>query len=67
MKKFPTVKSLQAEYAALLAEKKDAYADYRKARDDMKELLTVQANVQKLMGDEVQEQKKDTERREDER
>ena len=33
----------------------------------MKELLTVQANVQKLMGDEVQEQKKDTERREDER
>ena len=67
MKKLPTVKSLQAEYAALLAEKKDAYADYRKARDDMKELLTVQANVQKLMGDEVQEQKKDTERREDER
>ncbi len=67
MKKLPTVKSLQAEYAALLAEKKDAYADYRKARDDMKELLTVQANVQKLMGDEVQEQKKDTKRREGER
>ncbi len=67
LKKLPTVRSLQAEYAALLAEKKAAYADFRKAREDMKELLTVRANVQKLMGDEVQEQKKDTERREDER
>ena len=41
---------MQAEYAALLAEKKTAYADYRKARDEMKELLTVQANVDRLMG-----------------
>ena len=29
------------QYAALLAEKKSAYADYRKARDEMRELLTV--------------------------
>ncbi len=50
LKKLPTVKGLQAEYAALLAEKKSAYADYRKARDDMKELLTVKANVDRLMG-----------------
>ena len=67
LKKLPTVRSLQAEYAALLAEKKSAYADYRKARDDMKELLTVQANVQKLMGYEAQEQEKEAERREAER
>ena len=50
LKKIPTVKELQAEYAALLVEKKSAYADYRKARDEMKELLTVKANVDRLMG-----------------
>lgn len=50
VKKLPTVKSLQAEYAVLLAEKKEAYADYRKARDEIKELLTVKANVDHLLG-----------------
>ena len=50
LKKLPTVKGLQTEYAALLAEKKSAYAEYRKARDEMKELLTVKANVDRLMG-----------------
>ena len=44
-KKLPSVKSLQVEYAALLAKKKSAYADYRKARDDMQELLTAKANI----------------------
>ena len=34
----------------MLAEKKEAYGDYRKARDEMKELLTVKANVDRLMG-----------------
>ena len=65
LKKLPAVKSLQAEYAALLAEKKMAYADHRKARDEMKELLTVQANVQKLLGREEQEREKAADRRED--
>ena len=50
VKKLPTVKSLQVEYAALLKEKKTAYADYRKARNEMKELLTVKANVDRLLG-----------------
>lgn len=50
VKKLPTVKSLQIEYAALLAEKKAAYVDYRKARDEMKELLTVKTNVDLLLG-----------------
>ena len=67
LKKLPTVRSFQAEYAALLAEKKAAYADFRKAREDMKELLTVRANVQKLMGYEAQEQEKEAGRREEER
>ena len=67
LKKLPTVRSLQAEYAALLAEKKAAYADFRRAREDMKELLTVRANVQKLMGYEAQEQEKEADHREEER
>ena len=58
VKKLPTVRSLQTEYAELLAEKKNAYADYRQARDEMKELLTVKANVDRLMGyDEKQPEK----------
>ena len=50
VKKLPTVRSLQVEYAALLAEKKEAYGDYRKAREEMKELLAVKTNVDRLMG-----------------
>lgn len=64
LKKLPTVKSLQAEYAALLAEKKSAYAEYRKARDEMKELLTVKANVDRLMGYDKSETDIEAERQE---
>lgn len=41
VKKLPTVRSLQTEYAALLSKKKAAYGEYRKARNEMKELLTI--------------------------
>ena len=61
LKKLPTVKELQAEYTALLAEKKSAYADYRRARDQMKELLTVKANVDRLMGYDKVEPERDGE------
>ena len=67
LKKIPTVKSLQAEYAALLAEKKSDYADYRKARDEMRELLTVKANVDRILGQEEQEKTAEATRQEDER
>ena len=45
LKKLPTIKALNTEYAELLAEKKAAYADYRKAREEMKELLTAKAKI----------------------
>ena len=67
LKKLPTVKSLQAEYAALLAKKKSAYADYRTARDEMRELLTVKANVDRLMGYEEQEKETEATRQEEQR
>ena len=57
IQKLPTVKSLQAEYAALMAEKKAAYAEYRKAREDMKELLTAKANIDRIL--ELEENRQD--------
>ena len=51
LKKLPTVKSLQAEYAQLLSEKKAMYADYQKAREDMRALQTAKANVDRILGD----------------
>ena len=49
VKKLPTIKELQAEYAQLLADKKTAYAEYRQARAAMRELLTVKNNVDRVL------------------
>ena len=59
LKKLPTVKSLHEEYARLLSEKKAAYADYRRARDEMRELLTIQSNVDRILGNEQREVEKE--------
>lgn len=59
--KLPTVKSLQAEYAALMTEKKAAYSDYRKAREEMKELLTAKANVDRILEKEQEREKERSE------
>ena len=50
LKKLPTVKALQAEYAALLAEKRATYPAYREARAEMKKLLTYRANAEAILG-----------------
>ena len=47
--KLPTIKEIQAEYAALQAEKKATYPEFHKARSRMRELLTVKANVDRLL------------------
>ena len=49
VKKLPTVKELQTEYAQLLTDKKTAYAEYRQARAAMRELLTVKNNVDRVL------------------
>ena len=49
LQKLPTIKRLQDEYARLLEEKKKALPQYRKARDEMRELLTVKANVESIL------------------
>lgn len=54
-KKIPTIKTLQAEYEMLMAEKKKAYSEYAIARKEMKELLMAKMNIDRLLGD-VREQ-----------
>ena len=49
LEKLPTVKMLQERYAALEAERKTAYSSYRQAREDMRNLLTAKANVDRLL------------------
>ena len=52
MKKLPKVKELDAEFAELLIKKKAAYPDYRKARDEMQELVRAQKNVERFFAEE---------------
>ena len=48
-KRLPTVKTLQTEYADLLAKKKAAYEDFKRLRKESQELQTVKANVDALL------------------
>ena len=50
LKHFPSVKQLDTEYAELLLKKKEIYTAYRKAREESRELLTVKANVDRVLG-----------------
>lgn len=49
LKKLPTVKSLQAEYAELLSKKKQAYGVYHTAKKEMQDVLTAKANIDRLL------------------
>ena len=52
LKKLPKVKELNVEYAELLAKKKSAYPEYRKARDEIQELMKAQKNVELFFAEE---------------
>ncbi len=60
IKKFPTMKSIQAEYAGSLAEKKKLYPEYSAVRQEMKDLQMARANVARLLGYEEKEKKKES-------
>jgi hypothetical protein len=53
LKKLPTVKSLQEEYAELLSKKKQAYGTYHAAKKEMQEVLTAKANIDRLLQSET--------------
>ncbi len=65
LKKLPTIKTLQDEYAMRLAQKKTAYGEYRKARDEMRQLLTVKANVDSILGKRETEKEREIQLRKD--
>jgi arsenate reductase-like glutaredoxin family protein len=48
VKKLPTVKSLQVEFAELLTAKKEAYAELKKVRDELRDLAVHMANYEEL-------------------
>ena len=66
-KKLPSLKNLRAEYATLLSEKKAAYAEYYKAKDEYRELLTYQANLPGLFGIENSKTEPQKERQQEEK
>ena len=52
LQKLPKIKELDAEFAELLIKKKAAYPDYRKAREEMQELVRAQKNVKRFFAEE---------------
>ena len=66
LKKLPTVRSLNEEFARLLAEKKAAYAEYHRAPEQMRELMIHKANAAYLLGPDEQN-RQTTERQREEK
>ena len=66
-KKLPSLKNLRAEYAKLLSEKKAAYAEYYKVKDEYRELMTYQANLAGLFGIENAKNEPQKERQQEEK
>jgi len=65
VKRIPKVKDLNAEYARLMAEKKQTFAEYRKTRDEVKEYLVVRENIASLYEAERKENEADRKRQQE--
>ena len=52
LKTLPKVKELDEEYSKLLTEKKARYPDYRKAKEEIQELLRAQKNIELFFDEE---------------
>ena len=61
VKKLPTIKSLQIEFAEQLATKKEAYAELKRIRDELRDLSVHKANYEELRDLEEKEQRKEKE------
>ena len=51
LKNLPKVKDLNVEYSELLKQKKAAYPQYRKAREEMQRLLRAQKNIERFFAE----------------
>ena len=50
LKKLPAIKLLQTKEQRLYQAKNQTYAKYKKARQEMQEILNAKANVDKILG-----------------
>ena len=50
VEKLPTIKQLNEEYEHVLCEKKATYAEYRQARQEMKDLQMAKYNIDHFLG-----------------
>ena len=60
--KLPKMDALKAEWQTLTAAKKSGYSDYRAAQRDMREVVTVKANIDHLLGIVGRDKNKEMER-----
>ena len=65
LRKLPSVKNLNAEYMDLVKQKKALYVEYSAVRSEMRELLIHKSNVEKILGVDETEAKKQTEQERD--
>ena len=63
--KLPTVQTLQTEYEALMTQRKKDYAEYRDAKNEMRELLTVRANVERILNEPMEQRDEATQKKQE--
>ena len=59
--KIPSYKELTAEYEAVLSKKREAYAEYKKIKEDMQDLLIAKRNIDMFLGKESESRDMDRE------
>ena len=64
--KIPTIRELNQEYEQILQEKKKTYAEYRKARQEMKDYQTAKYNVDQFLKKEEQEKQAEKQKKKEE-
>ena len=63
--KLPTVQTLQTEYEALMTQRKKDYAEYKDTKNEMRELLTVRANVERILNEPMEQRDEATQKKQE--
>ena len=63
--KIPKIKELNEEYAQVLADKKKTYAEYRQAKQEMKEYQTAKYNIEQFLKKEEQDRQAEKQKTEE--
>ena len=62
VEKLPTVKQLNEEFAELLSKKKEAYREYRKAKQEMTDFATAKYDIERFLNLEKEEETREKEK-----